>query len=375
MRVNASHIKLILILCFCSSCIDPFEPVIHEKQEVFVIDGMISDKPGIHRVTISRNTAYNKPSFAPLSGCVVSVTDHMGNMEFYSEDINREGVYEAWLDEPFLGVGKSYSVQVVTPSNREYVSDYDTLLSCPLIDSLYYIPEKSGGTDPDEIWNGLQFHNDVRGDTGGARNFRWKATATWIYHPPLVACQKWYNGRYVPFSSDSLSTCYVTEPISTIFTGSTRQLTENSIYQNKLHYVSDQTPRLRERYSLLLEQHSLTDQAYAYLVQMAARSVNSAGLYESQPASIRGNIYNIDRPSEKVLGYFYATQIQERRIFIDCRELDFHAKMFHCQTEYINPDYLPDGKAYFFDCSGYWATQICFTCPQPGGDTKKPDFW
>ena len=375
MPANNHHIKLILLLCFCSSCIEPYKPVINEQQELIVIDGVITDKPGLHSVTVSHSTSYNNPVFAPLSGCVVSVTDNTGNMEFYTEDADRAGTYEAWLDRPFLGVGKSYSVQVVTPSERVYASDYDTLLSCPPIDSLYYKPENSGGTRPDDIWHGLQFLNDVRGDPGGTRNFRWKATATWIYHPPLIAGFKLYNGVLTPIMLDSLSTCYVTESIAMVFSASTQLLTENSIYHNRLHYVSDQTPRLRERYSLLLEQQSLTDQAYAYWEQMAVRSSNSASLYETQPAAaLRGNIFNVHSPSQKVLGYFYATQMHERRIFIDCRDLGFHVKVPHCQPEVIELSSIPRDRVYFLTPDLQWAPQDCFICP-PGGDTKMPDFW
>jgi len=376
MRVNSYHIILILIVCICSSCIEPFEPVINENQEVIVINGVITDKPGIYSVTVSLSTPYNNPVYAPISGCVVSVTDNMGNMEFYSENPEREGTYEAWLDRPFLGVGKSYSVQVITPSDRVYASDYDTLLSCPPIDSLYYQQKMSGGEDPTDHWHGLQFYNDVRGGPGGTRNYRWKATATWIYHSPLYPGKVIYYGVPMDLLEDTVSTCYMTEHIATIFAASTRLLTENNIYQNRLHFVSDQTPRLRERYSLLLEQQSLTDQAYAYWVQIAGRSSNSASLYETQPSSIRGNIYNIHSPSQKVLGCFYATQIQEKRIFVDCRELGFKVKIFYCiPDKSITAADLPRFGIYYVDSGGYWAPSECFDCTLLGGDNEKPDFW
>ena len=130
MPANRSFI-IFLLLLLIQACIVPYEPEINETQEVMVIDGVITNRPGLHKVRVSKSTPYSDPQFMPVSGCVVSVTDDQGNMEFYSESWLEAGVYEAWLDEPFLGVGKAYSVRVVAPSNREYVSDYDTLLSCP----------------------------------------------------------------------------------------------------------------------------------------------------------------------------------------------------------------------------------------------------
>lgn len=383
MPANKSPI-IFLILLLAQACIEPYEPVINETQQVMVIDGMISDRPGLHQVRVSISTPYSDPSFRPVMGCVVSVTDDQGNVEFYHESWEAAGIYEAWLDEPFLGIGKAYSLQVVAPSNRIYVSDYDTLLSCPPVDSLYYIHEVSGGDDPDDVWQGLQFYNDVRGFDGGTRNYRWKSIATWEYHSPHTPQYVRYRGQNIPYIVDSVSTCYLTEAIETVYAASTQLLSENNIYRNKLHYVSDQTPRLAERYSLLVEQHSLTDQAYNYWEKLAAQSSSSASLYETQPSSSQGNIYSTNQPREKVLGCFYATQIQEKRIFVDYDELDFYVGAYSCRL-----DTLVDNSSFLFDRYYYlislapigagppWlgGNRDCFNCKERGGDSEIPDFW
>ncbi|MCK4880416.1 MAG: DUF4249 domain-containing protein [Bacteroidales bacterium] len=383
MPVNRYHIILLIALVL-NSCIEPYDPIINERQEVMVIDGMISDKPGVHRVTVSHSSPYNEPGFKPVSGCVISVQDNLGNMEVYSESWQEEGVYEAWLDEPFLGVGKAYSLHVVSPSNRVYASDYDTLLSSPPIDSIYYIQKVSGGEDQDDIWHGIQFYNDVRGHRGGTRNYRWKAIATWEYHSPFTATYVRYKGMNLPYLEDTVSTCYLTETIETVYAASTQLLSENNIYQNKLHYVSDQTPRLAERYSLLVEQHSLTDQAYAYWEKLAAQSANSASLYETQPSSSQGNIYNVHNSHVKVLGCFYATQIVEDRIFVEKEELDFPVGAYTCRldTLWSNSIFTYNNYYYLFSLQPLgpgppwlYAQKNCFDCTLRGGDNEIPDFW
>ncbi len=52
MPANRYYLILVLLLMMCNACIEPFEPVINEAQEVMVIDGMISDRPGSHRVNV-----------------------------------------------------------------------------------------------------------------------------------------------------------------------------------------------------------------------------------------------------------------------------------------------------------------------------------
>ena len=243
-----------------------------KDREVLVIDGMISDRPGNYQVSVSISSPYNDPGFWPVDGCVVTVEDDQGNIQFYNNA--GQGKYEAWLEPPFLAAGKSYSLQVRTPNNQTYRSLYDTLLTCAPVDSLYYFQQNSGGTDPNDIWKGIQFYNDVRGSGNGTSNYRWKAVATWEYQSPYTANYVRYQGINIPYIEDTVSICYLTENIERVFSASTRLLTENSIYQNQLHYVSDQTPRLARRYSLFLEQHSLTDQAFSYWEKIAAQSAN-----------------------------------------------------------------------------------------------------
>lgn len=375
---------ILLIVLVLKSCVEPYDPIINEVQEVMVIEGVITDKAGRHTINVSRSTPYNEPTFEPVSGCVVSVQDNFGSIEFYTESWEEAGVYEANLDEPFLGVDKIYSLQVVTPNNSVYVSDYDTLLSCPPVDAVYYEHEVSGGADPDDVWQGIQFYNDVRGFDGGARNYRWKATATWEYHSPYTSNYVWYYGVTLPYLEDTVSTCYLTETIETVYAASTQLLSENNIFKNKLHYVSDQTPRLAERYSLLVEQHSLTDQAYTYWEKLAAQSANSASLYETQPSSSQGNIYNANWDAEKVLGLFYATSIKEDRIFVDYEDLDFPVEAYKC-----NLDTLGNNNSFYIDNYYYvislnplgpgppwlYGQKRCFECTQLGGDNEEPDFW
>jgi Domain of unknown function (DUF4249) len=382
MPVNRKYIILLFMLVL-ASCIDPFEPLIEERQEVMVIEGVITDQPGIHRVKVSRSTPYNDPSFMAVQGCVVSVEDNLGNITHYSESWETPGIYEAWLDEPFLGVGKSYALHVLGPNGKLYQSDHDTLLACPPVDSIYY--ENSSIFDPetDKSYQGLQFYNNMIGENGGCRNYRWKLTETWEYHSPYTADYVWLYGNFVSLLEDTVSTCYLTEPIRTVYAASTNLLTENRLVRNKLHYVSNQTPRLGIRYSLLIEQQSLSEQAYRYWNELKAQSDQSASLYETQPASVPGNIYN-NNSNEKVLGCFYATQAQEKRVFIEAEELDFTVGFYTCVLDTIQDfsGFVPENYYYLFSLAMIppgppWlkGPKRCFDCTEWGGENEKPDFW
>lgn len=380
MQVNRLHMVLALWL-LCGSCVEPFQPEIRETQESVVISGAITDQPGIHQVTVSVSTPYNNPSYMPLSGCVVRVEDDHGNLAVYQE--TRPGVYEADLDASFLILHRSYSLLVNTPDGRDYRSGYDSLLACPPIDTLYFDVKSQGTSDPDLTYYGLQFYSELTGSEGYSRNFRWKLEETWEYNSAARANLVWYGGQVIPVLADTINTCYMTEPVTGLFSASTRYLSENSLKRNKLNYVSNESPRLKLKYSLLVTQQSLTDEAYGFWDRMKSQSGEGGGLYETQPASTVGNIYNVEDPDEKVLGCFYATQLVKKRLTVTS-DFEFGVPGYTCELDTASslgelgsyyPYYL-----YSLDPLGVGPPYLngpsyCFLCELKGGTTEKPDYW
>lgn len=382
MPVNKYHI-LFLLLLTCDSCIEPFEPVIEESQEVLVINGMITDQPGMHYVEISRSTPYNEPFYQPVGGCVVMVTDENGDMIHFLE--GEWGKYSADLPGSFLAVGKAYSLQVFTPDQREYRSEYDTLLACPLIDTIYYEVETRETPDPDFILGGIQFYMDMTGAASDSRNFMWQLEETWEYRAALFSQYIWRGKeeKVEKYRSNDLFKCWKTLPVMEIYTETTRNLSVNAFKKNSLNFVSNETDRLKVTYSLLVKQQSLTRRSYVYWEKMKAQSSETGGLYETQPSSAIGNIYNTSDPDEVVLGIFYATQQQSRRIMVN-NHFDFKIPYLICEwysaagafqigTDF--PYYLKSGHWTYYGPPYLTADQICFDCRIRGGINVKPDYW
>lgn len=374
MQVNRYYI-LILLVVAVSSCIDPFNPQIEENQEVLVINGFITDRSGPHQVVISRSTPYNDPSYVPVSGCVVTVEDETGQMVEYIEI--SPGVYEVNLEPGFLKVGKSYALYAITSEGNEYRSDYESMFYCSTIDSIYYEVVERPTTDPDLIINGVQFYVDVKGTSETAPNYRWIGIETWMYTAPFFADFFW-DGAIWDYTSDY--TCYRTDTVRGFFTASTRYLSKNQLNRKSLHYVSNETTRLSMKYSVLVEQHSLSDPAYEYWDRMESQTSGGGGFYESQPSSAIGNIYNVNEPSEKVLGYFYATQVQQKRLtFVN--HFDFGVKVYNCTLDTVsNLSELGNDYPYFFfslDTGPPYFTgpNSCFDCKSYGGTTTPPEFF
>ncbi len=374
------HLATGLILLVTSSCIDPYHPRLTETQDLLVVNGMITDQPGEYVVEISRSAPFDNPTFIPVEGCLVQVADDNGSAIIYSE--YSPGVYKANLDDSFLGINKAYQLYVRTPDGREYLSEYDPMLACPPIDKLYTEVEIRGTEDPEVNHNGLQFYVDVKGSRNESGNFLWKLEETYEYNSSYQIQYIWDGVKLKEFfPADSLYTCYKTQPVQELHTASTRYLAKNELIKYPLSYVSDESPRLRVRYSLLVRQYSLSENAFLYWDKLKNQLTGRGGLYQTQPYSSDGNVFNIDDPDEKVLGYFYASQVKETRIMV---EKPFKVRRILCTLDTIDsPMELPVGFIYLislnemtFDGPPYGYTyNDCFDCQLNGGTITPPDYW
>jgi hypothetical protein len=380
MPVNRFLLPILLSL-LTGSCVEPFEPELREPQEMLVVYGVITDQPGIHSVEVSLSTPYSTPSHIPVQGCIVGVEDELGQRVGYQEV--SPGHYEGDLPASFLRVGKSYAVTVISAEGKLYRSDYDTLLACPPVDKVYYEVQRWGTSDPEVNLDGIQFFCDVTGDEDAARNYRWLVEATWEYRAPYTSTYIYMGGPILPLLEDTVSTCYKTEPIASIFTASTKSLSVNGLRKNTLNRVTNETPRLQFTYSLYVKQQSLTNAAFEYWDQLKSMTSETGGLYETQPPITQGNLYNVADPQERVLGYFYATQPQEKRIFVD-EEFDFYIPRYECTLDTIEraEDLPSEFPVYLFSLNPMGAGppfltggKDCFDCRKRGGTNHKPDFW
>ena len=386
MPVSKNIIILLFIFFGLGGCIEPFTPNIDLSEESLVIEGQITDQAGYHYIHISRTAPYNDPHKIPKPDCQVEVVDNYGNIfEFYESD---SGVYRQWLPQDFLNIGTQYKVKVITADEKKYESDFDELLSpSPPIDNLYYEIEERETYVPDNPIYGIQFYIDVDAPDDFARNYRWELEETWEYEAGY-RIQYYYDGTIPPHEIDDpffLFRCWSTEPIRKIYTSTTRYSATNTINKFPLQYVSNQSNRLKIKYSLLVKQYSLSNTAYDYWFEVQKQSQESGGLYETQPARIRGNISNVNDQEELVLGFFHASSVTQKRIFIS-EPFDFRINDANCNLEIITrssqlrryslyPVYLislnPLGVGLPYGV-GYGT---CFDCRKGGGKTEIPYFW
>ena len=301
--IHKPYILLLSVLLLLNSCISEFIPQTSEDKEILVVEGLITDQPGANSIKLSKSMPLGGRSAAkPLSGCVVTVFDNLGSKVTFTE--SEAGNYIP--SSSFHGViGRIYTLNVKLNSalnNISYESFPMEMKSIPEIDSVYYekkiIVASSGSGQPQE---GCQIYLNTQDPTNQCKFYRWEYAETWEFILPYAVANK---------------TCWISSNSDVINIKNTSAFTEDKINRYPLNFISNETDRLRVKYSILVKQYSLNEDEYLYWEKLQNISQQVGGLYDIIPSSIPSNVYSQNDPTEKVLGYFSVSASSSKRIFI-----------------------------------------------------------
>jgi len=383
-RINI--IKFLPVLgLLITSCITPFQPDIPvEAVNKYVVFGQVNDNSEYHTVTVSMASPVTDPQYLPVSGCSVRISDEKRNQFMLQESLTEPGAYSAHIGSQYLAVGKAFKVEIITPDGTAIESDYDRIPPCPEVGEVYYELDEMISEFTGQPERGIRFYADLDAGSLESRYFRWTVTETWEYRVDYP--REWYYDGTVHhiYPPDySRKVCWSTERIKEIYTLSTSNLEVNRYLKFPLNFVSNRTSRLIYGYSLLIEQSALSEEAYSYWDQMRINSTGLGGMYERQPLSITGNLRNITDPEREVLGFFGASSVRSKRIFISSvpdLPVEYVGYCTPVLLEHGFAEILPsDYPAWLMgDKERYYMTLLsedCVDCLYYGGTNIKPDFW
>jgi hypothetical protein len=367
-----------------AGCIEPFIPQLKsDPADICVVSGEITNLEGYQTVTLSKASSVSQPMKIPLTDCQVFIEDDKGNT--YGLNEYKAGHYRVWVAGDRLSPGTAYRVRIVRPEGDEIRSDFDVMPSGPEIDTLYYLREQHMDLRSGITYQGLQFYGSFSGEDADSRYYHWSIEETYEYHSPYLI-ENYYDGTHHAINppDNSLEVCWKTQTDPDVYNVSTKILSRNGIENMALHYVDNSTTRLYEEYSVLIGLHSISEPAYIYWEQMRTNSLMQQGsLYEHQPLPVEGNLHNLTHPENKVLGFFSAATLSQRRIFIAAiRDMGIFYDAW-CNPTLLGPGGwrkftrfdFPVYYKYFRDIGLRIIDGDCIDCRRYGGTTVKPDFW
>ena len=399
-----------------NTCIEPFTPEIDEENQFIVINAVVTDEEGYQYAEISKTSSYNNREYNPLNNCKAKIIDNKGN-EFEMENYGN-GKYKTWIEKQYLQTGDQFKIEVVLDNGngKKYESEFDTLLLCPEIDSIYFEYQDIIPDDPIMYTKkGIQFYIDFDASGSYANNYRWKSIETWEYHsidyiyavffgvrPNCYNYSVLVNGITYNIERcgldtsekflespviDSLFRCWKTAKLEEIFTYTLRQKKDKKVIGLPINLVTNEDDRLTVKYSILVKQLTISDLAFKYWDHLQSQSHETGGLYETQPYELEGNIRCIDNENETVIGIFSASSVKTKRCtgtfsfdrnYQNCNRILYNWEELNAILTgeempkklpmYLMPTINNNEPVEYID-------QSCLDCRLRGGTTTEPDYW
>jgi hypothetical protein len=304
MKLN-KYILITLLFLIINGCVTQFVPETDEQESSLVVEGMITDQPGTFTVKLSRSVPLSSGiSREALKGCTVTISDNMDQQARFYE--TSPGTYTTREGEFITYIGRTYILHIETNDPSRTYNTYESLPMemnpVPPIDSIYY--EKID-TEVDDngktLKQACQVYLNTFDQSSSCRFYRWDFSETWMFRLPYDVKNQ---------------ICWITKPSRSILIKNTSVLSEDRIMKMPVNFITGETDRLSEKYSINVNQYSLNEDEFNYWERLQNVSENVGGLYDITPVSIPGNVFCVDNPYEQVLGYFSVSAVKSKRIFI-----------------------------------------------------------
>ena len=328
MKLRLLNIVLIFFL-FVPSCIDPIDFSKGDDSKSLVVDGLITNEPGPYIVYLERTSDYNS-SYArteKVEGAIVIISDDIGNSEILTESYI-PGIYKT---DPggIRGIpGRYYKIEIETPDGEQYESMPELLNAVPGIDTIYYERQQHQELDDNntvQTFEGFQIYIDTSDPENDKNYYMWSWDGTHEVHT-----QPWnyFDIKTMrPAPKDCCETCWITESPREIDVFDDAFLGGNQINKKPVAFVriiySNGARHFRGKYHIEIKQLSITKEAYNYWSAIEEQISSAGSIFEPPPVAIIGNIENCKNSEDIVFGYFGASSISTKSIFIPAIEAPY----------------------------------------------------
>jgi Domain of unknown function (DUF4249) len=296
-------------------CIDEVNFNSENYTPKLIVDGSISNAPGPYKIKLFSSKQYTEVGETePLNATKVSIVEEGSKIVDLKE---RElGIYETDSVALRGQVGKTYYVKIIGLNGKTYQSKPETILPPVPIDT-YKIDFSKDLLDPKPFKLSIVTQDPI---TKG-NLYQWK----WAHYDSTTACRikilpdqdRSTVAPRPPFKYISPccnnEKCWDYEPCRDCLFIASDNLTNG----NKIVTPVGGFPfESRKPYFMVLEQFSISPEYFQFLKITQTQISNSGGIFDSAPAKVPGNIYNVDDANEDVLGYFSASGLTQKAVFI-----------------------------------------------------------
>jgi len=358
------------------ACKQSYTPpaITNDNSKFLVVEGYINVGDDTTTITLTHTRNLNSDStIAHEQGAAVAVESDDGGV-FNLTEVS-SGVYS--IPSINGSPAAKYRLTITTTDGKQFLSDYVEYKHTPDIDSLYW----------DQQIDGVHIYANTHDDANLTKYYGWDFTETYEYHAPFDALFKVENGIIVPrFPDEQIFKCWRTLHSTSISVATTSGLSNDVVYKKPIQTIQQSTEKIGVLYSILVNQHALTQKGYDYWQQVSKNTENLGSLFDAQPSQVQGNIHCITDKSETVIGFISVGDVAQKRLFINKNQLSYWdyppPALAICDTVHLN-----DGNTQFYlsieyiPIQNYDLTHVfaapkeCGDCREKGGTTTKPGYW
>lgn len=380
MRFSKYILFLSYIILLYANCVKEFNPQSQDYENLLVVEAFLTDGNEPFEVILSRSIRIDTSVFLAESGASVWLTDETGE----NINLNENGTSGHYFHDGIIPqVGTEYQLHIKTVNGSEYESSKVAMRSTPEIDSVNFKFEERPTAD----LMGIQIYVNTHDDLNNTWYYRWEWNETWEFYTPYASDHIFENDQILP-REDNINRCWKHSGSTSIEIASSKNLIKDIISEFPLHYVSTNTDRLGLKYSINIKQFSLSEESYNYWVELQKTTESLGTLFDPQPSTVFGNIYNVNNDNEVVLGYFDAAAKSEKRIFIkrsDLPRIQTANYYYHCEDSIVAPSMVKElvqqGWMLAYEIQDDFGNFMyllsypsCVDC-RTAGTNQKPDFW
>ena len=374
-----NNICILTILLLFTTCIEPFDPKIDDFDDILVIDGFLSNQTGPYTIKLSRTSSIRIPVFRSETGAQVIISDDLGNSEILNE--TSSGIYETSGNEIQGIIGRKYKLYIKTKDKNEYESDFVELPESVEIDTVYGVVDFQVSDDTGDLKKGYQFFTETQPNTNEYVNFLWEIIETYEYNAEYQI-EEVYDTTLNSFvtcpNPQEFYKCWKTSRINNIFILKVNNGNNNIV--SSLNFTTAESKKLLIKYSLLVNQYIINDEAYNYWSDLKKIMVQGNSLYNTQPFQVESNIKDINQENGPVIGYFTVAGVSQKRIFVDPMIpanliLNCHPSTSTYQTIVRWGSHSVQYAAVSHGGEMGVVSKSCVFCTAQGGVQEKPDYW
>jgi hypothetical protein len=179
------------------------------------------------------------------------------------------------------------------------------------IDSAYFRPYSNPSNNVFIENKGIEMFVDFKDDEKEKNYYLWKSSKGYLE-------LKTEPERGSTNSSVCCPICYIPDIPSAKFFGFASDDLFNGLNAKQPTFrIVDDGVRFKSRYRVQIDQYAIDEEAYRFFKLIRQQLDIQGSVFDPLPANIRGNMFEVGNQDATVLGYFIATDVSSKIIYVN----------------------------------------------------------